>query len=55
MIVLDVENCKACVAAITFILKKAACHAIPQNYLSNELQQVNYTIFTTLTNDDIKK
>jgi len=37
---LDVENCKACVAAITYILKNAACHAVPQNYLSNELQQV---------------
>ncbi|XP_050545374.1 COMM domain-containing protein 4 [Daktulosphaira vitifoliae] len=37
---LEGENCKACVAAITFILKKAACHAVPQNYLSNELQQI---------------
>lgn len=40
LIFLDVENCKACVAAITFILKNATCHAISQNYLSNELQQV---------------
>lgn len=37
---LDVENCKACVAAITYILKNAACHAVSQNYLSNELQQI---------------
>ncbi|XP_015364032.1 PREDICTED: COMM domain-containing protein 4 [Diuraphis noxia] len=37
---LDVENCKACVAAITYILKNAACHAVPRNYLSNELQQI---------------
>ncbi|XP_050420504.1 COMM domain-containing protein 4 isoform X2 [Adelges cooleyi] len=37
---LEGENCKACVAAITFILKNSACHAVPQNYLTNELQQI---------------
>lgn len=37
---LDDENCKACTAAITFILKNAACYDVPHNHLSNELQQV---------------
>lgn len=40
LLILGDDNCKACVAAITFILKNAACHAVSQSYLSNELQQV---------------
>lgn len=47
---LDVENCKACVAAITYILKNATCHAVSQNYLSNELQQVYYKIINLHSN-----
>ncbi|VVC40383.1 Hypothetical protein CINCED_3A008209 [Cinara cedri] len=37
---LDVTNYKACAAAITFILKKAACHNVPRDHLNNELQQI---------------